>query len=80
MLVVLACLLGLVREPGLPVMLKLMATSEEATDRMHSLFRDQDECVLEMEGLPWVNQEACWMGDLEEEEEEEADEQEVDSD
>ena len=80
MLVVLACLLGLVREPGLPVMFKLMATSEEATDRMHSLFKDQDECVLEMEGLPWVNQDACWMEDLEEEEEEEADEEEVDED
>jgi hypothetical protein len=64
MLVVLDCLLGLVREQGLSATLKFMATSEEATESMQGLFRNDDECLLEMEGLPWVNEEACWLGDL----------------
>ena len=71
MLVVLECVLGLVREAELRPALKVMATSAATAGSWQELFGGGEECFLAIEGLPRVNQEACRMRSLDDDEFEE---------
>jgi hypothetical protein len=49
MLTVLKTMLRLAHEPGPGCIVKVMVTSAEATDEVHDMFRDDDDCQLDLD-------------------------------